>query len=261
MADRNAPPSPPPQHRRRSSFIDMFTPRTHAAGHLSSSPPSTAVPTTPGATQQHRRGTSITALGLSTSAGSHTSPMAAFHNQRRASVATSSASSSPEFKNSFGDEPAVIEEDDPARATLHPPASPSFARRVSFGAQALRETSRLPGSPGTSVGGRRPSSLFTLNEYPVNATPLRQATSGTAKTGGEGFNWSEAIRERSRRSPSFSSGNPLALGQQRPRAASISNPEPPKEIVRPVEPPPAPQRLKKPDHLGERMLRGDFMMD
>ncbi|EHY52423.1 hypothetical protein HRR83_009243 [Exophiala dermatitidis] len=230
MADRNAPPSPPPQHRRRSSFIDMFTPRTHAAGHLSSSPPSTAVPTTPGATQQHRRGTSITALGLSTSAGSHTSPMAAFHNQRRASVATSSASSSPEFKNSFGDEPAVIEEDDPARATLHPPASPSFARRVSFGAQALRETSRLPGSPGTSVGG-------------------------------EGFNWSEAIRERSRRSPSFSSGNPLALGQQRPRAASISNPEPPKEIVRPVEPPPAPQRLKKPDHLGERMLRGDFMMD
>ncbi|EXJ95855.1 hypothetical protein A1O1_00980 [Capronia coronata CBS 617.96] len=259
MTDRHPPPSPPPQHRRRSSFIDMFTPRTHSStAHVSTSPSSAAVPTTPGATQ-HRRGTSITALGLNTSAGNQASPFAAFQNQRRASVATSSASSSPEFKNSFGDEPAVIEEDDPGRATIHAPSSPSFARRVSFGAQALRESSRLPGSPGTSVGGRRSSSLFPLNENSVNATPPRQATSGTAKTGGEGFNWSEAIRDRSRRSPSFSSGNPFVLGPSRPRAASVSNPEPPKGMDRPVEP--VPQKLKKPDPLGERMLRGDFMMD
>lgn len=185
MSDRNAPPSPPPQHRRRSSFIDMFNPRTHAStAHVSSSPPSNTVPTTPGV-PQHRRGTSITALGLSTSAGNQSSPFAAFQNQRRASVATSSAASSPEFKNSFGDEPAVIEEDDPARATIHPPASPSFARRVSFGAQALRESSRLPGSPGTSVG-RRSSSLFPLVENSANATPSRQtSTSRTAKTAGK----------------------------------------------------------------------------
>jgi len=137
-------------------------------------------------------------------------------------------SSSPDFKNSFGDEPAVLEEDDTARATINPPSSPSFARRVSFGAQALRDV-RLGGSPGASGGG-------------------------------EGFNWSEAIRDRTKRSPSFSSGNPFNQGTARPRSASISNAEPPKEIPKPIEPPPA-RMMKKPDHLGERMLRGDFMMD
>jgi hypothetical protein len=35
-------------------------------------------------------------------------------------------------------------------------------------------------------------------------------------------------------------------------------PEPPKEMPKLVSPP---ARLKKPDHMGERMLRGDFMMD
>jgi len=142
-------------------------------------------------------------------------------------VATSSVSSSPDFRNSFSDEPAVLEEDDTARATINPPASPSFARRVSFGAQALRDV-RLGGSPGASGGG-------------------------------EGFNWSEALRDRSKRSPSFSSGSPFGQGGARPRAISTSNPEPPKEIPKPIEAPPA--RMKKPDHLGERMLRGDFMMD
>jgi len=79
-------------------------------------------------------------------------------------------------------------------------------------------------------------------------------------TGGEGFNWSEALRDRSRRSPSFSSGNPFTQGGGRPRAVSNSNPEPPKEILKAAEPP-VPVRMKKPDHLGERMLRGEFMMD
>ncbi|KIW30564.1 hypothetical protein, variant [Cladophialophora immunda] len=229
MSDRNpAPPSPPPpQHRRRSSFVDMFNPRTGSSpSTLSSSPPSSGVPSTP-TVPQHRRGTSITALGLTTNPSNQT-PFSAFGLQRRASVATSSISSSPDFKNSFGDEPAVIEEDDPSRATLHPPSSPSFARRVSFGAQALRDV-RLGGSPGAAGGG-------------------------------EGFNWSEALRDRSRRSPSFSSGNPFNQGTTRPRSASISNPEPPKEISKPVEPPHA-KLMKKPDALGERMLRGDFMMD
>lgn len=77
---------------------------------------------------------------------------------------------------------------------------------------------------------------------------------------GEGFNWSEALRDRSKRSPSFSSGNPFNQGIGRPRSASISNPEPPKELPKPIESPPT-RMIKKPDHLGERMLRGDFMMD
>ncbi|KAL6250363.1 hypothetical protein RBB50_002665 [Rhinocladiella similis] len=227
MSGQNTPPSPAPQHRRRSSFIDMFNPRsiqsTTNTG-LSSSPPSTNTSSNPNNTH-HRRGTSITGLGLTTNPSGQ-APFSAF--QRRASIATSTASSSPDFKNSFGDEPAVIEEDDTSTQAIGQPPSPSFARRVSFGAQALRDV-RMGSSPGSAPGG-------------------------------EGFNWSEALRDRSRRSPSFSSGNPFAQGASRPRSASISNPEPPKEIPKAVEPP-APARMKKPDHLGERMLRGDFMMD
>jgi len=89
---------------------------------------------------------------------------------------------------------------------------------------------------------------------------VKMGSSPGSATGGEGFNWSEALRDRSRRSPSFSSGNPFTQGGSRPRAVSTSNPEPPKEILKAVEPP-APVRMKRPDHLGERMLRGEFMMD
>ncbi|KIV78021.1 hypothetical protein, variant 1 [Exophiala sideris] len=257
MTDQKDPPSPPPQRRRRSSFIEMFN-RPQSTSAVSSSPPSTTVPPNP-TPSQHRRGTSISGLGLTTNSSSQPSPFTAFQRQRRASIATSSTSSSPDFKNSFGDEPAVLEEDDSIQGAANPP-SPSFARRVSFGAQALRDV-KLGSSPGTAGGGRRPSSsLFTLVENSENTTPLRQETSGTAKTA-EGFNWSEALRDRSRRSPSFSSGNPFTQGANRPRAASITNPEPPKEITKPVEPISTPVRMKKPDHLGERMLRGDFMMD
>ncbi|KAI1622279.1 hypothetical protein EDD37DRAFT_467255 [Exophiala viscosa] len=220
MTDQSAPPSPPPQRRRRSSFIEMFN-RPQSTSAVSSSPPSTTVPPHP-TSSQHRRGTSISGLGLTTNPSSQPSPFTAFQRQRRASIATSTTSNSPDFKNSFGDEPAVLEEDEAN------PSSPSFARRVSFGAQALRDV-KLGSSPGTA--------------------------------GGEGFNWSEALRDRSRRSPSFSSGNPFTQGANRPRGASITNPEPLKEITKPVESMSTPVRMKKPDHLGERMLRGDFMMD
>ncbi|KIX07029.1 uncharacterized protein Z518_05005 [Rhinocladiella mackenziei CBS 650.93] len=257
MSDQNNTPSPSPPHRRRSSFVDLFNPRLNtSAAAVSSSPPSATMSASPSVPQQ-RRGTSITALGLTTNPSHQSSPFTAFQRQRRASIATSSAASSPDFKNSFGDEPAVIEEDDSTRQSQNSPSSPSFARRVSFGAQALRDV-RMGGSPGASGGGRRPSSLFTLDENSENATPSRQTASGTAKTAGEGFNWSEALRERTKRSPSFSSGNPFAQGTARPRSASISNPEPPKEIPKPVD---HGTRMKKPDPLGERMLRGDFMMD
>lgn len=182
MSDRNGPPSPPPQHRRRSSFVDMFNPRGHTMAPVSSSPPSAAVPPSPNV-PQHRRGTSITALGLTTNPSAQPSPFTAFQRQRRASIATST-SSSPEFKNSFGDE-AVVEEDDPSQANMNAPPSPSFARRVSFGAQAMRDV-RLGGSPGASGGGRRPSSsLFTLDENSENTTPSRQVTLGTATTAGK----------------------------------------------------------------------------
>lgn len=183
MSDQNGPPSPRPQQRRRSSIVEMFNPRA-GSNSLSSSPPSSTVPSTPN-TSQHRRGASITSLGLTTNPAGQSPYNNAFARQRRASIATSSASGSPDFRNSFGDEPAVIEEDDPTRATIHPPPSPSFARRVSFGAQALRDV-RLGASPGNTGGGRRPSSsLFTLDETSENLHQSRQLALGTVKTAGK----------------------------------------------------------------------------
>jgi len=225
MSDQPTPSSPPP-NRRRSSIVDMFTSRGNPTTTASSSPPSAAPTSTPAA-GQHRRGMSIATLGLSGTSPGQTSPFDAFAKQRRASVATSSASGSPEFRNSFGDEAAVVEEDDNSKAPPNNSSSP-FARRVSFGAQAMRDVKQGngPGSPGA----------------------------------GEGFNWSEALRDRTKRSPSFSSKNPFSFGHTRSSSTTAVAPEPPKEMPKSPEPAPT-SRMKKPDHLGERMLRGDFMMD
>lgn len=76
---------------------------------------------------------------------------------------------------------------------------------------------------------------------------------------GDGFNWSEALRDRTKRQPSIPAGaKPF---QPRPRAASVTTMEPPKEMPKPHSPPVTARLGGKPDQLGERMLRGDFMMD
>lgn len=66
----------------------------------------------------------------------------------------------------------------------------------------------------------------------------------------------------STRKPSTTSSNPFATTHSRTRSVNMNSPvEPPKEMPKtPTVTSPTP-RLKKPDHLGERMLRGDFMMD
>lgn len=169
------------------------------------------------------------ALGLSGSANSQDSPYNAFSRQRRASISTTSASGSPEFRNSF-DESAVIEDDDKV-GPINSPPSPSFARRLSFGAQALRD--------------------------------VRQGGTSPTNNAGEGFSWSEAMIDRNKRSSIGST--PFAAGHGRSKSFNAPATEPPKEI--PTVPPPAPParplgaKIKKPDHLGERMLRGEFMMD
>ena len=282
MADQSGIPSDgaaPPQ-RRRSSFVEFFQSRTAPNAPTSSSPPSNSTPTAIPKSTGHNRSLSA-ALGLSTSSPSQSNPYNAFQRQRRASV-TTSGSGSPEFRNSFGDEPAVIEEDEPMKPMGNTPPSPSFGRRLSFGAQALRDVRQASG-PGSPGAGRQPSSsLYTLSEGQETKAPRTAATGGKSRGlsslpqyslgpkspsrassrgdiancfPGEGFNWSESLRDRTKRSPSFSAGNPLAT---RARAPSIPAAEPPKEIPKPA---PAPVKMKKPDHLGERMLRGDFMMD
>jgi len=127
------------------------------------------------------------ALGLA-GTGTQDSPFNAFARQRRASISTSSASSSPEFRNTFGDG-AVIEEEDDKMEQMATPPSPSFARRLSFGAQALGVVRQTGTSPNNAAGRRPSASLFTLNEDSEhsNASASKPATRshGTAKTGGK----------------------------------------------------------------------------
>ena len=300
MTDQTPPASPGGSgpHRRRSSFAELFNPR-NTTSSVPTAPVSNSVPASLPAPSS-KRGMSITTLGLAGS--NNTSPYNAFAKQRRASISTSTSSGSPEFRNSFGDEPATIEEDANMQVPLNTPASPSFARRVSFGAQALRD--RAGSNAGASGGGRRPSSqyLSTLDE---NSAPASGSSLSTAKAAGkshglitslllaqspssphpssalystsrarantfgvldtnrckgEGFNWSEALRDSTKkRSPSFSSSsNPFASRVQGRSASSNTTVEPPKEMPKPVA---VPSKAQKLDHLGERMLRGDFMMD
>jgi hypothetical protein len=185
-----SPPSSPEAGRRRSSFTEMFIPRPSPGTHFtSSSPPNTKLSTPMGNTQSNRRGMSITTLGLSGSSPNQNSPLNAFAKQRRASVASSSTSGSPEFRNSFEDS-AVIEGDHQNGTSASTPATPSFARRVSFGAQALRDVKNT----GGASGGRRPSLFATLQEQPENESPRNDtspsSSSATTRGGSRGLSFS-----------------------------------------------------------------------
>jgi len=119
-------------------------------------------------------------------------------------------------------------EEGESSAPVNTPASP-FARRVSFGAQALREV---------------------------------RAGSGS-NNNGEGFNWSDALRDKAGRAPSVGTGlTPTSPGtgpatSMHGRSASVATVEPPKEMPLPKTQPQRP----KPDPTQERILRGDFYMD
>lgn len=197
MSDQSPPGTPTGSQRRRSSFAELFTSRPS----LSSTTPPSAPVSSSLPRPQHNRGASISTstkglgLGLGLSGSSpESSPFNAFAKQRQASVSTSSGTGSPEFRNSFGDEPAVLEEDDSASASMNTPSSPSFARRMSFGAQALRDVKQ--GSVGGSGGGRRPSSsLFPWKEntVPSASSPSSPGPSKAATARGKGRGLSMAL--------------------------------------------------------------------
>lgn len=176
IMSEQSPPSPPGGGRRRSSITEMFMSRPNMGQSGQSGSPPNASPGSANA-QGARRAMSITTLGLS-GANSANSPYSAFARQRRAS-GTSSASGSPEFRNSF-EENAVIEEDS-TEAPAPTPTSPSFSRRVSFGAQALRDVRGGPGS-----GGRQSNLITALQQE--NPSPGDKASTlpSSAKTGNAG---------------------------------------------------------------------------
>lgn len=165
--------------------------------------------------QQHGRRMSISTLGLSGSP-TQTSPFATGA-PRRESVSSAGAASANT------DESAIEDGDSPVTA----PNSP-LARRMSYGARALRDVRGGYGAGGNSVNG-------------------------------EGFNWSDSLRSRAQRASTASAmppNNVASVAAPAPTEVTASNAT--ATVVPPRNMPKAPP---VPDHFQERILKGDFYMD
>jgi len=223
------------------------------------------------AAQDQRRRLSVTTLGLSgASPPSATTPFGL----RRGSISTNNSDSIDE---------CAVEDDEPAKM---PPTSP-FVRRTSFGAQAMRNMRTGQTSPGSGMPAqpmRRTSTAFARQPPSgapsISTTSRRMSTSQASNTpptrtpsdmlparSDNGYNWTEQLRYRAESSitgqrPSMGStatpGSP-PRGSQHDRAKSVSDmPAPPRqpEVMKPRQP-----ERPKPDHMQERILKGDFYMD
>lgn len=188
-----------------------------------------AGPITSAAAHAQRRRLSLTTLGLSGSA-TQASPFGSY-NSRRDSYGTAGSDSIDE---------SAIEDDDP-RAPNPTPATP-FARRMSFGAKALRDVRNGSTSNGSGGGGGG-------------------GGGGSPQNGGEGFNWSDNFRSRAERTSSIAGGGLYGYNGSPPgslkhdRSKSVAVMEPPMRDI------PKPKEQVRPDHFQERILKGDFYMD
>ena len=295
MSDDHSPTAPRSPHRRRASmtpgasFTELFSSKSSNAGNQATGTPAHPGPMANAAANAQvgqRRRMSITTLGLSGSP-TQTSPFAN-RAARQGSLSSSVGSGSPMF------EEAVMEEGESENVPpMNTPASP-FARRVSFGAQALRDVRSGSGSANgryttplatssSAAKNRKPSSASTIPESstaaatsaPVASTyktyPQNEKSNPSWRQTGEGFNWTEALRTRAERASSVSgfspsspqaqhastvSGNAAATSQSHhhQRAASVATMEQP---VR--EMPKQPKQQQKPDFFQEKILKADFM--
>ncbi|KAF7949586.1 uncharacterized protein EAE97_003095 [Botrytis byssoidea] len=272
------PPNESSRPRRGSitaqTFTNIFRSNSTSAGGPVGPFPG---PISTGASQDHKRRMSISTLGLSGAGASPTQSSAFPFGGRRGSVSTTASESI--------DESAIDDEDGPSRGT---PTTP-FARRMSFGAQALRTVRTGNGSPGTN--GRTPSyTTSTLSPIPAGSqgggrvTPpgtqsLQASTqskprtpsdfASSARPGEGGFNWSEQLRSRAEsqvsqsQRPIMSTSPPNSQRFNVPmheRAKSIGDaPAPPTSVIPPVAA--SKPARKQPDAFQERILKGDFYMD
>ncbi|KAF2133980.1 hypothetical protein P153DRAFT_102429 [Dothidotthia symphoricarpi CBS 119687] len=232
----NSPPFPSPgaSERRRASvtgqtFQDLFGSRSGSYVGQPAAAQSYAGPITTAAANAQRRRLSLTTLGLGISPG-QTSP---FPMPRTRTESISSANSGSVDESPF--------EEDYAASASAPGSSPvtPFARRLSFGARALRDVRQSNGSVGNPNG--RPS--------------IHKASSPpTGRGRGEGYNFAENLRSRAERG-SVSGPRPILIpnGHTHQRAKSVAIMEPP---VREM-----PKQTKVPDAMQERILKGDFYMD
>lgn len=288
MADEN---TPPPSRRRSSfagqTFADLFgtgrssTSRTSLDNSATNSPPNSGAPgpITTAAAQAQRRRLSLTTLGLS-GGPNQTSPYNSFR-ARRDSISSANSGSI--------DESAIAEDDAPTQPAAGAPNTPAtpFARRMSFGARALRDvrSSGSGGGGGNGPNGRAPPPAIAENAPTISSrdskgrglsslhitpipesevlplthdvgTRVRRLTVGHSGTG-EGFNWSDNLRTRAERTSIAGAGGAAPAmpsgASNHTRAKSVATMEPP---VREM-----PKQPAAPDHFQERILKGDFYMD
>ncbi|KAF1355089.1 hypothetical protein BDV97DRAFT_289826 [Delphinella strobiligena] len=221
MTDPNNSPPNGPTSRRRSSFAgqafaDLFGGGRNRASIVesSSSPPGQyAGPITAAAAQANQRRLTLATSGLGNGLNGSPPGTGTYFGGRARGDSVSSSN------NASVDESAI--EEDATSAGASQPTSP-FARRVSFGARALRDL--RPG--GTGGGGNN---------------------------GESGFNWADNMRTRAERTSIGGAGMGASPNTNHVRAKSIATME-----QQPVRTAPKPAPL---DHTQERILKGDFYMD
>lgn len=231
MSNENSPP-PSPSARRASfspgqKLTELFgRSPTASSGNANGTSPYPGSIATAAAQMQGRR-LSISTLGLSGSP----SQLSPFANPTGRRESTSSAGSQ-------SIDESAVEDGDAGPNNI--PATP-FARRISFGARALRDVKSGTGN----LNGRA-------------STTSASSPSAKGRASGEGFNWSEQLRSRAERSSSITSPPPSGIAGPGPsrgheRASSVAVMEPPVKGI--------PKTQKAPDAFQERILKGDFYMD
>jgi hypothetical protein len=263
-----------PRARRGSftatTFNNLFGRTNSVSGpQAGTTPLPTPIVTTNPAAPARRM--SITTLGLS-----GTSPIqtANYFPGRRASISTAGSDSI--------DENAIDEEDGPARSM---PTTP-FTRRMSFGAQALFNArqgsgSGSPGSTGRASSYTTSAPLASISDD-VSSFPSTQSKTQASKASkprstsnvsfdrsADGLNWSEQFRSRAESTLTRPTFGPNAMPA--PKSPNMPTHDRSKSFGEMPSPPtaaiPPPQRVeqkplsRRPDAIGERMLRGDFHMD
>ncbi|KAG9549845.1 hypothetical protein KCU79_g14174, partial [Aureobasidium melanogenum] len=239
MADQNdqSPPNSTYPQRRRSSFVgqafsDMFNRSSRPSESSGTSPPAQG-PIATAAAEASRRRLSISTLGMGTSPN-QSSPMSA--RMRGESVSSSTV-----------DESAI--DDEPSSAA--PANSGPFARRVSFGARALKD---MKGGSGSVPAGRPTATVTIPEEEVLDGEKKTLAPTSSSLGRREGFNWADNMRSRAERSSiSGMSASPPTGGWTHARSKSIA------VMDTPVRDNPKPVNV--PDQFQERILKGDFYMD
>ncbi|KAI1446678.1 hypothetical protein F5Y02DRAFT_416565 [Annulohypoxylon stygium] len=232
----------PPSDRRGSVTSAAFSNLFHRSNSTSTGNGRESVSSA--AARDQRRRLSVTTLGLGTSPNAQNAPFG----MRRGSISTNNSDSIDEN---------AIDDEESAKAG---PNSP-FARRMSFGAQAMRNLRTGQTSPGTpgrhSQESRRISNGHTrappTGASPAPAAARRASTSQASHTysyrihsdmfsarADNAFNWSEQLRSRAESNvqghrPSFPAGrygSPPRGNGQHDRSKSISEmPAPPQQAA------------------------------